>query len=232
MHVKPVTAPAETMHQPESDARSSLREWLFNWLAIAALVAVGVVWPADGAFGAQPSDVQTGRLLLKATPDAEAIEALRVATKIRAAVTGNVARVYVTQEFANPSDDWVDGLYVFPLAVGAAVDELEMQIGERRIRGEIRRKAEARAVFERARSEGRRASLVEQERPNLFTSSVANIAPRSSVTVQIAYLESIAYRDARYTLHLPLAITPRYSPGANIDAITPERVAPEQQTVD
>ncbi|HKZ73130.1 MAG TPA: marine proteobacterial sortase target protein [Steroidobacteraceae bacterium] len=229
----------------------SWRERLLNWLALAVLVALGVVWPADLAFPAQPADMQAGSLLLKRSTGAEPVEALRVSTRIRAVVTGNVARVHVTQEFRNEGDEWVDGLYVFPLAAGAAVDELEMQVGERRIRGEIRRKAEARATYERARSEGRRASLVEQERPNLFTSSVANIAPRSSISIEIAYLETIPYRDGRYTLHLPLAITPRYTPGANIDAAgpapaetarvlnavlgttaTPERVTPQQQKVD
>jgi Ca-activated chloride channel family protein len=208
-----------------------MREWIFNALAIAVLVALGIVWPAETALGAQPSEMRAGSLLLKSAPDEPGVEALRVATTIRGSITGNVARIYVTQEFHNTADEWMDGLYVFPLAPGAAVDELEMQIGERLIQGEIRAKAEARAVFEHARREGRRASLVEQERPNLFTSSVANIAPKSSITVQIAYLESIPWRDGRYTLRLPLSITPRYTPAVGIPD-TPERVTPEQQVLD
>src|SRR5690606_28081901 len=102
-----------------------------------------------------------------------------------------------------------------------AVDEMEMRVGERRIRGEIRRKAEARATYEKAKREGRRASLVDQERPNMFTTSVANIAPRSSVVVEIAYLDTIPFRDGRYTLNLPLAITPRYTPGVELDPAAP-----------
>lgn len=227
------------------------RESLFNWLALLTLLSLGIVWPAAFAGGATVDEVRSGSLLLKTAPDAPAIEALRVSTRIRAQVTANVARVRVTQQFTNPGEDWVEGLYVFPLAAGAAVDELEMQIGERRIRGEIKRKAEARTVYEQAKSEGKHASLVDQERPNLFTTSVANIAPHSAITIEIAYLDTVPCRDGRYTLNLPLAITPRYTPGAGVDVgapmaadnartmnamlgtdATPERVTSEAQAVD
>jgi Ca-activated chloride channel family protein len=160
---------------------------------------------------------------------------MRVHTGFRAQVTGNVARVYVSQQFTNPSEDWVEGLYVFPLSADSAVDELLMHVGERVIRADIQRREKARATYEKARSQGRQASLVDQERPNMFTTSVANIAPHSSITVEIAYLETIAYRDGRYTLRLPLAITPRYNPRAanrvlSVNA-TPERVTSPQQQV-
>ncbi len=203
-----------------------LRERIVNWLALLALLLVGVVWPPVFAAdeeppAADPGNARAGSLFLCAMPCAQSTEALRQSTQIRAQVTGNVARVHVTQKFENPSDDWVEGLYVFPLSAGAAVDELEMLVGERRIRGEIQRKQEARATYERAKSEGRRASLVDQERPNMFTTSVANIAPHSSITVQIAYLDTIPFRDGRYTLNLPLSITPRYTPGMMLDPADP-----------
>jgi len=188
-----------------------LRDRVTNWIAILAILLAGVVWPP--VFGATPDTARAGTLYLCSMPCGAPTEALRQTTQIHAQVTGNVARVNVTQTFENPSDDWVEGLYVFPLSAGAAVDELEMLVGERRIRGEIQRKEEARATYEKAKSEGRRASLVDQERPNMFSTSVANIAPHSSITVTIAYLDTIPYRDGRYTLSLPLSITPRYTPG-------------------
>jgi len=233
---------------------TTLREHILNGLGLIALLLAGVVWPpvfaADQKSGepvrtenaarvADPGQARAGSLFLCAMPCGESTEALRQSTSIHAQVTGNVARVRVTQTFENPSNEWLEGLYVFPLSVGAAVDELELIVGERRIRGEIQRKQEARATYEKARSEGRRASLVDQERPNLFTTSVANIAPHSSVTVEIAYLDTIPFRDGRYTLNLPLSITPRYSPGgdANADAVnakavsaTPEHVTSQVQT--
>ena len=160
-------------------------------------------------------------MYLKSSPDAHAVEALRVATRMQAQVTGNVARVRVTQEFSNTGSDWVEGLYVFPLSAGAAVDELFMHVGERTIRGEIQEKAQAQATYAQARSEGKRASIVDQERPNMFTTAVANIAPNSTVSIEITYLETIPYRDSRYTLRLPLAVTPRYTPGAGLDPAAP-----------
>ncbi|MEJ0036492.1 MAG: marine proteobacterial sortase target protein [Gammaproteobacteria bacterium] len=189
-----------------------LRERVTNWLAILAILLAGVVWPP--VFGATGENARAGTLYLCSMPCGAPTEALRQTTRIHAQVTGNVARVQVTQKFENPSDDWVEGFYVFPLSAGAAVDELEMLVGERRIRGEIKRKEDARATYEKAKSEGRRASLVDQERPNMFTTSVANIAPHSSITVEIAYLDTIPFRDGRYSLNLPLSITPRYTPGS------------------
>jgi Ca-activated chloride channel family protein len=227
-------------HEP-----TPLRNHVLNWLGLVALLLAGVVWPPVFAASPEPGHSErshpepghatAGSLFLCAMPCGESTEALRQSTSIHAQVTGNVARVRVTQKFENPSSEWLEGLYVFPLSAGAAVDELELIVGERRIRGEIQRKQDARATYEQARSEGRRASLVDQERPNLFTTSVANIAPHSSVTVEIAYLDTIPFRDGRYTLNLPLSITPRYSPGGDADGGSPEARAgtaatPEQVT--
>jgi Ca-activated chloride channel family protein len=223
-------------------------EWIANWSSLLILLSLACAWPA--AFATELRDVRSGTLLLKSSVDAPAVEAMRVHTGFRADVTGNIARVHVSQQFTNPSGDWVEGLYVFPLSADSAVDELLMHVGERVIRGDIQPREKARATYEQARSEGRQASLVDQERPNMFTTSVANIAPHSSITVEIAYLETIAYRDGRYTLRLPLAITPRYNPGFGADPaspmaaqlarvansalgvnVTPERVTSPQQQV-
>src|SRR6185312_12154203 len=105
-----------------------LRERVTNWIAIVAILLAGVVWPP--VFGATPDDARSGTLYLCSMPCGAPTEALRQTTQIHAQVTGNVARVHVTQMFENPTDDWVEGLYVFPLSAGAAVDELEMLVGE------------------------------------------------------------------------------------------------------
>jgi Ca-activated chloride channel family protein len=157
-------------------------------------------------------------LYLRRSAQEPVTEALRLATRMQVQVTGNLARVHVQQEFSNTGEDWVEGLYVFPLSKDGAVDELLMRIGERTIRGEVQEKTKAQALYNDARTEGRRASIVEQERPNLFASAVANIAPHTTATIEITYLETLAFRDGRYTLNLPLAITPRYTPGAPQDA--------------
>jgi Ca-activated chloride channel homolog len=216
--------------------------------AVVAFVAMsGATW----ASSPEPLAAQSGTLFLKSSPDSVPVEALRAATSIHAQVTGNVARVRVTQLFSNAGDDWVEGLYVFPLSADAAVDELSMTIGARTVRGDIQEKAQAQATYAQARSEGKQASIVDQERPNMFTTAVANIAPHSAVSIEIAYLETIPYKDSHYTLRLPLAITPRYTPNAALDpsaplaaanaavvnlltgaTATPERITAARQKVD
>jgi Ca-activated chloride channel family protein len=223
-------------------------------LAFGVVLTLAVVWSVAFAQGSAQPDVteeQSGTLLLKSSQDADPIDAPRVATSIRATVVGNVARVYVTQTFTNPSSDWVEGLYVFPLPAGSAVDELVMHVGEHKLAGEIKEKLVAHEMYEHAKVAGQQASLTDQERPNMFTTQVTNIAPQSSVSIEIGYLETIPCRDSRYTLHLPLAITPRYNPRAGVDpashnaaqltramnatmgtTLTPERVTSAQQHVD
>lgn len=201
-------------------------------LAFMVLLLPGIVWfPEDAratapthAAAADPWNSGAGSLWLRTSPEAEAIAGLTVTTEMQVRVTGSTARVEIAQRFRNPSDDWMEGLYVYPLSSGAAVDRLTMQLGERIIRGEIQPRETARASYENARQSGRQATLVDQQRPNMFTTSVANIAPHSEIVVRLAYLEVIPFRDGRYTLKLPLAITPRYVPDGNLEAATPEYV--------
>src|SRR6185312_5244085 len=123
--------------------------------------AVLMAWfsPAPPASAGESLDAQSGTLYLKSSPDAEAVEALRVSTTMQAQVTGDVARVHVIQTFSNTGSDWVEGLNVFPLSADAAVDELFMRVGDRTIRGEIQEKTKAQATYAQARSEGKQAII-------------------------------------------------------------------------
>lgn len=185
-----------------------------DWLALLVLLCLALSAGAAPAGAAPAAESDAGMLLIGAPGATEMTPGLRVHTQIHAQVTGSLARVRLVQDFTNPRDAWVDGLYVFPLASEAAVDELGMRIGDRLIRGEIQPRAMARATFEAAASAGQRASLVDQQRPNLFSARVANIPPGALVRIEIAYLETLPWRDGRYTLHVPLALTPRYAPVA------------------
>ena len=113
-----------------------------------------------------------------------------------------------------PTAQWREGVYVFPLPDKAAVDHLTMRVGERVIEGQIKERAEARRAYETAKTEGRKTTLVEQERPNMFTTSVANIGPGEEIVVALEYEETLRYGDGAFRLRFPLAITPRYIPGA------------------
>lgn len=144
-------------------------------------------------------------------------------TSVKAEISGMLARVNVVQRFRNPFTESIEATYVFPLPHDAAVDRMTMIIGERRIQGKIKRRAEARALYEAARDSGRAASLLEQERPNLFTQSVANIAPGGAVEISISYVETLAYEDGGYEFVFPMAAGPRYIPKSVRDA---NRISP------
>lgn len=159
-------------------------------------------------------DAGTGTLLFRTATPGLFREAPRVNTEAEFQVSGLVAQVTVRQEFRNPGSDWLEGIYVFPLPEMAAVNALKMKIGERVIVGEIQEKEQARKTYEAAKKAGKRASLVAQERANLFTTAVANLGPGETVVVEIRYLETLRYQDGGFSLRFPMTLTPRYIPGA------------------
>lgn len=161
----------------------------------------------------QPREVTQGSLLLRADAPDRYIPAPTLHTDVAMDVTAMIARVTVRQRFRNPSTAWAEGVYVFPLPETAAVDRLRMRIGERIIEGQIKEREEAKKTYEQAKQAGQAASLVEQERPNIFTTSVANIAPGGEVTVEIEYQQDVSYRDRTFSLRFPMVVGPRYIPG-------------------
>lgn len=148
-----------------------------------------------------------------------------VSTAVEIQVTAHIARTKVSQRFRNPYTEWYEGTYVFPLPEGSAVDRLRMQVGERIVEGEIRERREAKASYEQAKAEGRRAALLEQERPNIFTSSVANIGPGEEIRVDIQYQETLRYDQGRYSLRFPMVVGPRYLP-AGMEPVDAARISP------
>ena len=128
-------------------------------------------------------------------------------------ITGMVARVEVRQSFTNPSEDWLEGVYIFPLPTDAAVDTLELRVADQWIQGEIREREQAAKIYRDAKDAGHRAGLVDQDRPNLFSLSVANIPPGETIYVRIGYFQKATYDDEGFGLHFPMTVTPRYLPG-------------------
>ncbi|HET6756775.1 MAG TPA: marine proteobacterial sortase target protein [Burkholderiales bacterium] len=137
-------------------------------------------------------------------------------TNVTIAVTGIAARVTVAQSFSNPNGEWSEGVYVFPLPEKAAVDHLDMRVGERVIVGQIRERERAKRIYDAAKQEGRRASLVEQERANIFTTSVANIPPHGAIEVTIEYQQTLRYDAGEFRLRFPMVVATRYIPGNDI----------------
>ena len=133
-------------------------------------------------------------------------------TEVKAEVSGFLSRVNVTQEFVNPFEEKIEAVYTFPLPQAAAVDDMTMRVGDRTIKGKIMRREEAQAAYQEAKSQGHVASLLDQERPNIFTQSVANIMPGQSVVITISYVETLKYEGGAYEWSFPMVVGQRYIP--------------------
>ncbi|WP_334733571.1 VIT domain-containing protein [Nostoc sp.] len=139
-------------------------------------------------------------------------------TEVIAKIAGNLSRVEVIQSFENPFTQPLEAVYVFPLPDEAAVDDMEIKIGDRTIKGNIKKREEAVAIYEKAKQEGRTAGLLEQERDNIFTQSLANIKPGEQIDVTIRYTESLKFEAGNYEFVFPMVVGPRYIPGTPIDS--------------
>lgn len=133
-------------------------------------------------------------------------------TDIRAKVRGDLVTVTLEQVFSNPHSQPLHARYLFPLNHDAAVNEMVMEVGDERIEAQIKRKEEAKATFEKAKKEGKAASLLTQERPNMFTQNIANLMPGMPVRVILTYVQTLPKIDGEYELVLPLVVGPRYQP--------------------
>jgi len=161
------------------------------------------------------------------------LEAMQLQTDVDYAVTGAIARARVTQQFRNDSAFWAEGIYVFPLPENAAVDRFRMNIGGHIIEGQVKERAEAKKTYEQAKADGKKASLMQQQRPNVFTTSLANIAPGEAISVEFEYQQILEYRDNSYRLRYPMVVGPRYHPvGYQSLAENPATANPSDQADD
>ncbi len=138
-------------------------------------------------------------------------------TDVKVEISGLFARTVVEQTYANPYPRTIEAVYTFPLSNRAAVDRMTMIVrsgsGEKVIEGEVKERSVARAMYEDARESGYVASLLEQERPNIFTQSVANIEPGATVKVRIATIELATRKNGVASYVFPMVVGPRYIPG-------------------
>jgi Ca-activated chloride channel family protein len=205
------------------------------------LSALGIAMMLSGLFVAAtppaPLPREVGKKTLSADEKATALEAnvtqgaLRVVkenggvvecplrhTDVKAEVAGFIARVKVTQTFYNPTSERIEAVYVFPLPHEAAVDDMTMVVGGRKIVGVIKRRAEARQIYQEALAAGQTAALLEQERPNIFTQSVGNIDPGQEVNIEIRYVDVLNYDMGTYEFHFPMVVGPRFIPGGPVSS--------------
>jgi len=183
-------------------------------LSLLTLAAI-VLWPVQSTVSAAP-EATAGSLGIVGKNGAITGSCPLRHTEVRGAISGFLARVNVTQQFENTASQKIEAVYTFPLPENAAVDDMTIQIGTRTVRGVIRKREEARVIYEQAKQTGHIAALLDQERPNIFTQSVANILPGEQITVTISYLQSLEYENGAYQFVFPMVVAPRYIPGGAV----------------
>ncbi|WP_165787207.1 marine proteobacterial sortase target protein [Pseudohalioglobus lutimaris] len=203
--------------------------WLcFRCLPVLLMILLSLLLLSATAVRAESvaaGDVGSGQLLLT-DQQGKVHTAMTQRSRVDMRISGMVAVVRLEQVFRNETEDWMEGVYAFPLPGSSAVRFMQMKLGERRIVGKIKEKEEARKSYQKALHAGKKASLVEQQRPNLFTTRVANVAPGEEVVVELEYVQTALYQDGRFSVRLPTTITPRYMPGIPGDELRSLTVLP------
>lgn len=137
------------------------------------------------------------------------------ATDVTTNINGMIAETYVTQTYTNEGETPINARYVFPTSSTTAVHGMKMEIGNQVVTAQIKEKEEAKQEFEEAKSEGKSASLLEQQRPNVFTMDVANIMPGDTARIELHYTELITSTDGIYEFVFPTVVGPRYASGSS-----------------
>jgi len=188
---------------------------LYPELATLGAVAEDEIWVIARPEAQVVDDGNTpgsGAMLAKLPEEEKEIPLPLKHTDVKGQISGYIATVEVTQQFHNPYGEKIEAVYVFPLPQNAAINEFIMTIGERRIRGIIRERQEAERIYREAKTQGYVASLLTQERPNIFTQKVANIEPGKAIDVNIKYFNTLAYVDGWYEFVFPMVVGPRFNP--------------------
>jgi len=131
-------------------------------------------------------------------------------TTVNTTIDGIIADTYVTQVYANEGSGAVNASYVFPASTRVTIHGMQMQVGNQRVTATIKEKEEAEEEFEAAKSEGKTASMLSEQRANVFTMDVANIMPGDEVRIELHYTELIMPTDGTYQFVFPTVVGPRY----------------------
>lgn len=140
------------------------------------------------------------------------IKPIQLNSKVNIHIVGMSAKVTITQEYKNPSEFWVEGSYLLPLPDNAAIDAFAIETKDAITQGIIKEKKEAKRIYKEAKAKGKKTAIIEAERDDLFTTKVANIAPKSTILVRISYIQPIAFTHEEFSIYLPNTLTPRYTP--------------------
>lgn len=221
---KPTTRPKWGAFAQKIDKSLPARPVLSSLLPLQSLPSpdeeLWIIQKASTTDNARPADVPGSGALMTEDPKSKQLVPVPLKhTDVKASLAGYIATVDVTQQFHNPFGSKIEAAYVFPLPSNAAVSEFVMTVGTRKIRGIIRERQEAEQLYAEAKSHGHVASLLTQERPNVFTQKVANIEPGKSIDVSIRYFNTLVYSDGWYEFAFPMVVGPRFNPPGSTEGI-------------
>ena len=174
-------------------------------LLFAAIAAVSL--PALGQGPVQADNTLSPYFFVQGDPTVDHLPLKD--TSVEISVTGVIADVRVVQTYQNTGSRPINATYVFPASTRAAVYGMRMQIGDQVIVAKIKEREQAKQEFETAKKEGKSASLLEQDRPNVFRMNLANLMPNEAVQIELRYTELIVPTDGTYEVVYPTVVGPR-----------------------
>lgn len=229
--------------QQRKKSRNKIIKTAFIVMLLSILVAASIKTYAAGV-DAIENDINThvnGPRLVLSHDDFSSTTTLPVDIKANVSISGLIAYTELTQVFINPYAATLEGSYQFPLPENSAVQHLSIKIGDKEIVGKIMEKQTARKRFKQAKKQGKKASLVEQKRANIFSNTIANIPPQSHIRVTIKIIMPVEFSHGLFDFRLPLAITKRYHPNNyqhspaesqhKLSSPMPKAIAPSQASI-
>lgn len=200
-----------------------LKKWLGAVLCILIMISLpcsiyGLTGRVSGEESGEPEDKTLSPYFFIEGNNTSAEQFPLKETHVNANINGSIADIYVLQVYANNGTVPINASYVFPASTKVSVHGMTMEIGDNRVIAKIKEREEAKAEFEQAKSEGKSASLLEEQRPNVFTMNVANIMPGDTVRIELHYTELIESLEGTYQFAFPTVVGPRYSNKSSAEA--------------
>lgn len=186
------------------------KRWLCFWSALLLLFMIPV-YPVHAEEETTVQEDKTGAPYFYVETDDVSVDSFPLKkTSVAADINGMIADIHVRQSYANEGKTPINACYVFPASTRVTVHGMQMQIGNQLVTAKIKEKEEAKQEFEEAKEEGKSASLLSEERPNVFTMNIANIMPGDQVSIDLHYTELITPTDGIYQFVYPTVVGPRY----------------------
>lgn len=185
------------------------RKWLCMLLALLVFVSSAPVVCAKEETSEDEDSISAPYFIVESSDSSVDRFPLK-GTDVTVNINGMIAEIFVNQTYANEGENPINARYVFPASSDVTVHGMTMQIGNHMVTARIKEREEAKQEFEQAKSEGKSASLLEEQRPNVFTMDVANIMPGDTAKIKLHYTQLITPCEGTYEFVFPTVVGPRY----------------------